>query len=140
MRKIDAFKNEHELRDRNRGRSACVITRRDGERPDLKPFVVQTVAASVPEQNLDPVAGSIEKYKKVTGKRVLAHNAGYQCRQAVETLAHISRLQADERLHCGWQGEHCATGVARVQACGRSGGVPSGRNPVVQAASLRSAM
>jgi len=106
MRKVDAFKNEHEFRDRDRGRRHRVITRRNDERTGLKPLVVQAVAASVPEQYLNPVAGSVEKYKKVTGKRVLAHNAGYECRQAVEALAHVRRLQADENLHGGWECEH----------------------------------
>lgn len=106
MRKIDAFKNEHEFRNRNRGRSARVITRRNNKSPGLKPLVVQTVPAPVPKQNLNPVARTIEKNKKVPGKRVLVYNAGYECRQAVEALAHISRLQADENLNGGWQREH----------------------------------
>lgn len=107
MRKIDAFKNEHELRDRNRSRRYRVITRRNDERPDLKPFVVQTVSTSVPEQYLNPVAGTIEKNKKVSRKRVLAHNDSYESRQTVEALAHVCRLQADEHLHGGWEREHC---------------------------------
>lgn len=106
MRKVDPFKNQHELRDRNRGRRHRVITRRNDKRPGFKPLVVQTVTAPVPEQNLDPVAGTVEKHKKVPGKRVLAYNAGYECRQAVKTLAHVSRLQADENLDGGWQCEH----------------------------------
>jgi hypothetical protein len=106
MRKIDAFKNEHELRDRYRGRRHRVITRRNNKRPGLKPLVVQAVSGPVPEQDLDPVPIAVEKHEQVAGQRILVYHSGHHRRQAVETLAQVGRLQADEHLHGGWQREH----------------------------------
>jgi len=106
MCKIDAFKNEHKLRDRNRGRSARIITRRDNKRPGLKPLIVQAVTASVPEQYLDPVTVAVKKYEQMAGQRVLTYNPGNERRQAIKTFAQVGRLQADEYLHSRWQREH----------------------------------
>lgn len=85
---INAFEHEGQLRYTEcAGDYAGIGLYRKPERTCFQPFVVQAVPGAVPEQDFYPVTIAVEKYKQVAGQGVLAHDSGYQHRQAIEALA-----------------------------------------------------
>ena len=106
LRQVDPFQYHHQVWHRHRGGSIRPAMPGNNECSSFQALVIQTVPAPIPEQHLDPVPATVQKHKQVPGQRVLAHHRAHLCRQAVETLAHISRLKAHKHLHRRGQREH----------------------------------
>ena len=103
---VNAFEHEGKLGKWHGCRSSGVVVRWYLERAGFEPLVIQAVAATVPEQDLHPVAVAVEENEQMAGQRILPHGACRERRQTVETLAQVGRLQADKHLHGRRQREH----------------------------------
>jgi len=72
-------------------------------------------AGAVPEEYLRANPPALEEHEQVAGKRILTDPLPRGRRQAVEALAHVRGLQADEDANRGWERQHDST--VRMSRC-----------------------
>jgi hypothetical protein len=128
---IETSEQHRELRRVEHDVVCALAKTRHPEPAACEPFVIQDESASVPEQDLDPVAAAADEHEQVSCEWIEREDVSYERAEPIVTAAKIDRLGREEDLHPGGERQHVARTAARSAATYCSS-LPTGTRKVMR--------